>query len=220
MVRKALLLDLGLKEYGETLELQKKLLKRRLEGKIHDTLILVEHPHVLTVGKRGLRQNVLSCDLPVYHIERGGDVTYHGPGQLVGYPIVGLEEAGLRVRSLVLDLEEVLIRAVGDFEMDAFWREGYPGVWCGGRKLASIGIAIEHWVTYHGFALNVSTDLGYFKLIRPCGFQPEVMTSMKEILNRDVEVQEVSERVVKWFSELFKVSFDQVELETVSNLLG
>jgi len=186
------------------------------EDRYHpDVLILVEHPNVLTVGKRGSVANIFSKDLPIYNIERGGDVTYHGPGQLVGYPIVGLEEAGLNVRGFVLDLEDVLIRAVGDFGVEAVWREGYPGVWYRGKKLASIGITIEHWVSFHGFALNVSTDLRYFRMIRPCGFEPEVMTSIKEISGREISLKEVSERVVKHFSDVFRVSLDQVKVETL-----
>ncbi|HUK75036.1 MAG TPA: lipoyl(octanoyl) transferase LipB [Nitrososphaerales archaeon] len=196
------LLDRGRESYQETWGLQKDLVRRRTEGEVDvDTLILVEHDHVITLGRKTTPENFKPQDIPVFQVERGGDATYHGPGQLVGYPIVGL--ATPNVQRFVRDLEEVLIQSTRSFGVESARVEGHPGVWVGGRKVASIGVAVTNWVTYHGFALNVNTDLSYFSLIKPCGLDPEKITSMRQVLGREVSFEEVKAEVVRRFAEVF-----------------
>lgn len=179
------LLDLGRAEFRATWDRQLELVAARQRGEAPDTLILVEHPHVYTLGRsQRARQNVLAPgDVPVVEIERGGDVTYHGPGQLVAYPIVQLGEGERDLHRFLRALEEAIVRTVEDLGVaGAGRREGATGVWIRGeRKVASIGIACRRWVTFHGLALNVTTDLAYFRRINPCGFDAEVMTSLREL---------------------------------------
>ena len=202
MTMAAVKLELGLREYGEVWELQHRLVELRRHDAIPDTLVLVEHPHVITLGRRGRREDVLTDDLPVFAVERGGEATYHGPGQLVAYPILKLRDR-LDVRRLVTDLEEVLVRASRDFGLEATRNPEQRGVWVGPRKLASIGLAVHENVTYHGLALNVNTDLSYFLKLRPCGGSGEWMTSMARELGRSLGMAAVRSRVASHFSEVF-----------------
>ena len=196
------ILDRGRESYQDTWELQKDLVRKRTEGAIDaDALILVEHDHVITLGRKTTPENFKPQDIPVFQVERGGDATYHGPGQLVGYPIVRL--ATPNVQRFVKDLEEVLIQATRGFGIEGSRVEGHPGVWVGGRKVASIGVAVTNWVTYHGFALNVNTDLSYFALIKPCGLDPDKITSMKQLLGKEVSFVDVKREVVAKFMEVF-----------------
>lgn len=190
-----LLLDLGLREYGEVWELQKDLVEKRSRAEILDTLIAVEHPHVITIGRKGSNENVISSAVPIFHIERGGDATYHGPGQLVGYPIISLESNHLGVAQYVHALEDAIIEAIGKFGISGDKRSDHVGVWVNNKKIASIGVAVRHWVTFHGFALNVNTDLSYFNLIKPCGLEPSMITSMREILQQAVDFRTVKKEV-------------------------
>ena len=194
----AILLDLGRKEYGETLEIQRALAEQRARGEVSDALILVEHDPVITLGRKTSTSNFKPQSIPVFQVERGGDATFHGPGQLVGYPIVLLTDHD--VRRHVSLIEEALIRAVARFGVDAGRIPGHPGLWVGDKKLASIGVAVTNWVTYHGFALNVNTDLAYFELIRPCGLDPSTMTSMQKVLGKEVPFGQVKAWVAKEYS--------------------
>jgi lipoate-protein ligase B len=190
----AQLLDLGTREFGEVWALQKELVGQRQRDEIPDTLILVEHPHVITLGRGTHKENVLAPgDTPLFEIERGGDVTYHGPGQLVGYPIFLLRQPERDLHLYLRNLEEALIRAVARFGIAGERKEGWTGVWTGGgaRKLASIGVAVKRWVTLHGFALNVATDLARFAAINPCGLEATTMGSMESVLERPVSLEEV-----------------------------
>jgi lipoate-protein ligase B len=190
----AQVLDLGTREFGEVWALQKDLVARRQRDEIPDTLILVEHPHVITLGRGTHKENVLAPgDMPLFEIERGGDVTYHGPGQLVGYPIFLLRQPERDLHLYLRNLEEALIRTVGRFGIPGERKEAWTGVWTAGgaRKLASIGVAVKRWVTLHGFALNVSTDLARFAAINPCGLEATIMGSMQTALGRDVSFDEV-----------------------------
>ncbi len=197
-MKPARLRDLGVFAYEETYALQKALVAERQAGAIPDTLVLVEHPHVVTLGRRRTsRDNVVRFDMPVVEVERGGDVTYHGPGQLVGYPILFLDEDERDVHVLLRNIEEGLIRAAQAFGLDAGRRDKHTGVWVGDRKLVSIGVAVRQWVSFHGFALNVSTELDRFRSINPCGFDAGVMTSMCELLGRAVSLDEVKPVVVR-----------------------
>lgn len=183
--------DLGTRPYGDALDVQRRLADDRLAGRLAtDALLLVEHPPVVTLG-RGTRESSLPLDpenlrrrgIEVFEVERGGDVTYHGPGQLVGYPIFDLREHREDLHWYLRQLEEVLIRAVATFGITAERNPGYTGVWTKGRKIASIGVHARQWVTWHGFALNVSTDLSPFDLIVPCGIPGVVMTSVTKELD-------------------------------------
>jgi lipoate-protein ligase B len=169
---------------------------QRQAHQVEDTLILVEHPDVITLGRRQkARDNVLDAgDIPVFEIERGGDVTYHGPGQLVGYPILELVERDLH--RYLRDLEDGLIGVCARFGLPGARKEGWTGVWIGDKKVASIGIAVRKWVTLHGFALNVSTELARFAAIRPCSLEAAVMTSLTEAAGRPITVAEVKPVVV------------------------
>jgi lipoyl(octanoyl) transferase len=207
---------LGVIGYQEALDLQKQLVEDRKQGRIPDQLLLLEHPPVITLGvkARNDRSHVLESEaslaakgVGLFETGRGGDVTYHGPGQLVGYPIFDLKPDRCDVHRYVRDLEEVLIRAVAAFGIDAHRVGGLTGIWVGEPgaevKLAAIGVRISRWVTSHGFALNVSTDLAHFGLIIPCGITDRGVTSMQRLLGRPVAMAEVEEAVVAAFHDVF-----------------
>jgi lipoyl(octanoyl) transferase len=192
MTRRLLVQDLGRRAYGEVLELQRSLCRRRIQGElVEDLLLLVEHEPVVTLG-RGTRSGSIASapaelsrrGVEVFEVERGGDVTFHGPGQLVGYPIIDLREHREDLHWYLRRLEEGLIGALDTLGIAAGPNPGLTGVWTGGRKLASIGIHVKQWVTFHGFALNVTTDLDYFDLIVPCGIKDVIMTSVAQELGR------------------------------------
>jgi len=204
---------LGVVPYGDALELQRSLVDDRRAGRIGDTLLLLEHPHVITLGVRGGRSHVLATaetlaarGVEIHETGRGGDVTYHGPGQIVGYPIIDLNPDRRDVHRYVRDLEEVLIRTAADFGINAGRVSGLTGVWVGDEKLAAIGVRIARWVTSHGFALNVSTNLDYFNLIVPCGITDRGVTSLSRLLGRPVELETVRHRIVDHFSNVFQLS--------------
>jgi lipoyl(octanoyl) transferase len=199
-------LDLGLVDYREAWALQLRLVDERAADARPDTLVVCQHPHVFTLGRRaGAHRNVLDAgDVPVVEVERGGDVTYHGPGQLVGYPILKLGAEERDLQRFLRHLEEALIRALkGSVGLEAGRREGATGVWAAGRKIASLGVAVRNWVTFHGFALNVATDLSYFGRIVPCGLPAEVMSSVTRLLGREVGVRDVQAAVVAAVAEVF-----------------
>jgi lipoate-protein ligase B len=206
----AYLFDLGTIEYGEALELQRDLASRRSKGEIPDSLLLLEHPSVITLGRKTTPVNFRPQDIPVFEVERGGDATYHGPGQLVGYPIVMLSDHD--VRKHVRNIEETLIRAVAGYGIAGERVEGHPGIWVGGKKLASIGVAVTEWVAYHGFALNANTDLSYFELIRPCGLDPSAMTSMEKIKGGRIPFEELKSRVAKEWSSVVGAPLEHQKL--------
>lgn len=210
-------LGLGRKPYAETLELQRRLANDRITGRIErDLLILVEHQPVVTLGRSFHPENLTTPPaalrargIELFEIERGGDVTFHGPGQLVGYPIFDLKEHRQDVHWFLRQLEESLIRSLASFEITGERRSGHTGVWTGGRKIASIGVHLKRWVTWHGFALNVTTDLSYFDLIVPCGIPEVVMTSihreLAESTPRDVWSRAL-EQVVMGVADVFDMT--------------
>ena len=208
-VRRALdVRRLGTLGYPEGLDLQQRLVADRRAGTALDTLLLLQHPHVITlgVGTRGSLEHVRAppealaeLGVALFETRRGGDVTYHGPGQLVGYPILDLKPDRCDVRRYVRDLEEVIIRTVKVFGVRGERIDGLTGVWVGDAKLASIGVRISRWVTSHGFALNVSTDLKRFGLIMPCGIRDCAVTSLQVLLGRPIEVSEVEEVLIDRF---------------------
>ena len=204
---------LGRLEYGVGLEVQKQTERTVLTGEQPDTLLLLEHPHTLTLGRRASEGSIIASDqvlrergVTVFETNRGGKVTYHGLGQIVGYPIIKLSPDREDVHRFVRDLEEVLIRAMKDFGIEAFRIEGLTGVHTPRGKVAAIGVHIARWVTTHGFALNVNTDLSYFDLIIACEGEP--VTSMKELLGREVELRDVEDQIIENFAEVFEMTPD------------
>lgn len=194
----ARVIDLGRAPYSEAWTLQKALVDARARGEAEDTVIVVEHDPVYTVGRRrGAMANVLDPgDVPVFEVERGGDVTWHGPGQLVAYPILLLPEGGRDLHAHLHRLEELGIAVCAAFGLPAGRDPRNTGVWTGGKKLASIGIACRRWVTWHGIAINVDPDLRAFHRIHPCGFDAGIMTSMAEALGRPVALDDVRRELV------------------------
>jgi len=209
--KKTLLIEkLGRVEYGAALALQKETELAVKQGDKPDTLLLLEHPHTLTVGRRGDSNGILKSKeslaargVTVFETNRGGKITYHGLGQIVGYPIVKLSPDREDVHRYVRDLEEVLIRTLQDFEIPAFRIEGLTGVHTSRGKVAAIGVHIARWVTTHGFALNVNTDLSYFNLIIAC--DGEQVTSMEDLLGHEVDMDQVADRIVIHFGEVFEI---------------
>jgi lipoyl(octanoyl) transferase len=202
---------LGRVAYAEALELQHELVARRRAGDVPDTLLLLEHPHVITLGTSAHRENILIdaeqgmlLGIEVFDTGRGGDVTYHGPGQLVGYPILDLKPDRCDLHRYVRDLEEVLIRALESFDVTADRMDGLTGVWVGGEKVAAIGVRVSSgWITSHGFALNITTDLSYFDSIVPCGIRDHGVTSLARILGTAPAVVDVEAAVVEGFGKVF-----------------
>jgi lipoate-protein ligase B len=206
----ARVVDLGTREFAEVWAMQREMVTARQRDEIPDTLILVEHPHVITLGRGTHRENVVAPGaMPIFEIERGGDVTYHGPGQLVGYPIFLLRQAERDLHVYLRNLEEALIQTVEGFGLPAGRRESWTGVWnrAADRKMASIGVAVKRWVTLHGFALNVSTDLAQFAAINPCGLEANVMASMSSLLDRPVSLSDVKPVVERKMGEIFSRAF-------------
>jgi lipoyl(octanoyl) transferase len=210
---------LGRVEYGRALEIQKQAERSVLTGAQPNTLLLVEHPHVLTLGRRSVAGAIIAPEdvlrdrgVAVFETNRGGKATYHGLGQIVGYPIINLSPDREDVHRFVRDLEEVLIRTMQDFGIEAFRIAGLTGVHTSRGKAAAIGVHIARWVTTHGFALNVNTDLSYFNLIVACEGEP--VTSMKDLLGHYVEMRAVENRIIQRFAEVFDMEISQRDTET------
>ena len=203
---------LGVIAYDEGLALQRELVEQRRAGRVPDLLLLLEHPPVITLGVRSeiARANVVATSerladlgIAVHETGRGGDVTYHGPGQLVGYPILDLRPDRCDVHNYVRDLEEVMIRTCADYGVAAGRIAGLTGTWVGAEKIGAIGIRISRWITSHGFAFNVCTDLDHFKLIVPCGIADRGVTSLAQVTGQQVSTIEVADAIVRHFAEVF-----------------
>ncbi len=229
-MQKIQLIDLGLKDYKDTWEYQEQLFKGIVDIKLQNRrenlnlnttnyLLFVEHPHVYTLGKSGDLSNLLlnkkqlkERNATFYKINRGGDITYHGPGQIVGYPLLDLDNFFTDIHKYLRFLEEVMIKTLEDFGIKAGRSKGETGVWLDAetpfsRKICALGVRTSRWVTMHGFALNVNTDLGYFDHIIPCGIQGKAVTSMKAELNKDLSIEAVKKSIIKHFSVLFSAKF-------------
>ena len=209
-MKQARLVDLGVRDFADVWKLQLELVGARQRDEIPDTLLLVEHPHVITAGRSAKRENLLDLGgTPLFEIERGGDVTYHGPGQLVGYPIFQLRAEERDLHRYLRNLEEAIIRTLARFELAGTRKDGWTGVWTADeqRKLASIGVAVKRWVTMHGFALNVSTDLARFAAINPCGLDAAVMGSLAGELGGAVSMPAVKRSIVAAFADVFRRDF-------------
>ena len=215
---------LGRVEYRDGLELQRQFQEARRVNEVPDTLLLLEHPPVLTLGRGAKENNILTpkpqldaLGVEVFDTDRGGDVTYHGPGQIVGYPLLHLGAGRQDVRKYVRSIEELMIRTVADWGISATRFEQWPGVWVaesrrgGPRKIAALGVHLSRWYTKHGFALNVRTDLSHFELIVPCGIREAGVTSMRDELERDVPVAEVEDRIAHHFREVFECEVTPAE---------
>ncbi len=206
---------LGNVPYPKALEIQSKLLDMRTNGEIGDTLLLLEHPPTFTIGRRGNMGNLLAAKnylskagIHFEVISRGGDITYHGPGQLVGYPIMDLNGMGRDVHKYLRNLEETIILSLADFGIRGRRIKGVTGVWMKWHKIASIGVGVKRWVTYHGFALNVNTDLSYFDMIVPCGIENVKMTSIQRWLGKKeyIDMPEAEDSIIKAFSQIFNIN--------------
>lgn len=204
--------ELGTVPYEKALEYQESLLAKRIAEKIPDSLILLEHPPTITTGRKGNTGNLLvrkeyleKHGISFVHASRGGDITFHGPGQIVGYPILNLKNHEMDIRKHLRNIEEVIIRTLGDFDIEGRRIDGVTGVWVKRSKIASIGIAIRKWVTYHGFALNVSTNLDYFELILSCGITDVRITSIGSWFGNEesVRMDDVTQSVIKNFMGVF-----------------
>ncbi|MSQ28275.1 MAG: lipoyl(octanoyl) transferase LipB [Dehalococcoidia bacterium] len=218
-------LSLGVVDYQEAWGLQRRLVAARQVERIGDVLILLQHPHTYTLGRRATADHVLWNEAELaqrgvarYWVDRGGDITYHGPGQLVGYPILNIRERGLDVHEYLRSLEEALIRAVARCGIEAGRDPAYTGVWVEGRKLAAIGVKVSRGVTCHGFALNVNTDLSYFDGIVPCGITDRSVTSLTELLGALQRLDEILPVVTDAFAEVFGGAWTPVALETLMDI--
>jgi lipoyl(octanoyl) transferase len=214
--RRLIVRRLGLVRYADGLEMQKTLVEQRAAGEIDDTLLLLQHPHVLTLGAKAgqSRSHVLATPerlaelgVELHETGRGGDVTYHGPGQIVGYPIISLKPDRCDVHRYVRDLEEVMIRVTADYGFQAGRIAGLTGAWVGAEKIGAIGVRIQRWVTSHGFAFNVNTNLDFFRLIVPCGIADRGVTSLKRLTGREVPIPEVENQFIRHFTSVFSHTF-------------
>ncbi len=221
-MKKGLIVDLGMMEYGAAYELQRRVVAARKAGAVPDVLLLCEHPHVITLGRNGKLANLRASDhvllqrgVSFFETNRGGDITYHGPGQLVGYPILNLAEIRRDVAWYVRSLEEAMIRATAEFGISSRRVSGRTGVWVEipgnpateEEKLAAIGVHLSRWVTSHGFAYNVSTDLRFFDLIVPCGIAGKRATSLEKLLGRSAQIKEISPKIAAHLREIFRIDF-------------
>ncbi len=219
----AILIDIpGLADYERVWNLQLHFHNLRTIGKIPNVLIFVEHQHVYTIGKAGDERDLKvskffleQIGAKIYEIDRGGKITYHGPGQIVGYPIFKLDELGIDIHTYLRKLEEVIILTLQDYGIGAERKTGFTGVWVKDKKIASIGVKVSRWVTMHGFALNVNTDLKFFDFIFPCGLKNVEMTSMQKILGRGVDIGEVKLNLKEKFEHIFGVEFVNRSIEFV-----
>jgi lipoyl(octanoyl) transferase len=219
------IVKLGKIEYDEAFKLQQEIVKLRQENKIADTLILLEHFPVITVGRSGDNDNIIVSEeflkdnnVNLHYVNRGGDVTYHGPGQIVGYPIIDLNNHGKDLKLYVHKIEEVIIRLLKEeFNIHAYTKDmKYTGVWVYDNKITAIGVLMKRWVTMHGFAFNVNTNLDHFKWIIPCGIQDKGVVSLKALLGKELDLNIMNDLVVKYFSDVFGYEdVKECKLETI-----
>jgi len=215
-------LVLGRMEYSVAYNLQRRLVDSRIGEEIPDTLLLLEHWPVITLGRGANNENILIPEsqlkrkgIAIYRIDRGGDVTFHSPGQLIGYPIFSLQNHGKDVHHYLRQLEEVIIHTLQHWGIKGGRNSGFTGVWIGNRKIASIGVGIRRWVSYHGFSLNVKSYPGFYPPIKPCGLQSEIYTSMEKILRKEVSWEEIVQKITESFSKVFHLKWGEVKWEGV-----
>jgi lipoyl(octanoyl) transferase len=223
--RKLVYCDLGLIDYKDAWDLQKSVHQLRVENKIDDVLFLLEHPHTYTLGKTADKENLVGDKnyldenkISVYDIDRGGDITYHGPGQIVGYPILNLTNWKQDTHKYLRAIEEVIIKVCAEYDLNGTRVDKYTGVWLDDRKICAIGIKVSRWITMHGFAFNVNTNLNLFNGIIPCGITDKDVTSLNRELNKEISLNEVKEKIIHHFDVIF--SYDQIEFKTKEELLS
>jgi len=223
--RKLVYCDLGLIDYKDAWDLQKSVHQLRVENKIDDVLFLLEHLHTYTLGKTADKENLVSDKkyldenkISVYDIDRGGDITYHGPGQIVGYPIINLTNWQQDTHKYLRAIEEVIIKVCAEYDLDGSRVDKYTGVWLDDRKICAIGIKVSRWITMHGFAFNVNTDLKLFNGIIPCGITDKDVTSLNRELKKEISLNEVKEKIIHHFDVIF--NYDQIEFKTKEELLS
>ncbi|MBK7377762.1 MAG: lipoyl(octanoyl) transferase LipB [Ignavibacteriales bacterium] len=229
--KEILYIDAGIIDYQEAWDLQKKILELRYQNKIPDVLLLLEHPNTYTLGKVADKKNLLSDpdflkenNISVYEIDRGGDITFHGPGQIVGYPIINLVNWKRDAHEYLRGIEEVIIRTCDEFGLKSKRNPKYTGVWIDDRKIAAIGIKISRWITMHGFAFNINTDLSLFNGIIPCGIKEKSVTSLSKELNVEFEIKIVKEKLLNNFKQFFEyqklvnVDIDNFQNENVNEV--
>lgn len=229
-IRQLNIINLKIEPYKKIWDFQKKLYQLRLNDLIDDTLILLEHPHTYTLGKSAdinhllaSSENLSRDEIDVFEIDRGGDITYHGPGQIVGYPIIKLNDLYEDVHRYLRELEELIIRTLAESQVAAVRDNDYTGVWVNKNKIAAIGIKVSRWITMHGFAFNINTDLSFFEKIIPCGIFEKGVTSLAQESGTKIDLENVKEVIIKHFCEIFKYndvkfyrSIDEIEKELLS----
>ncbi len=228
MARNLLYIDLGFIDYPEAWELQKRIHQKRVEKRIDDVLLLLEHPHTYTLGKTAHKEHLIGSDdylkeknISVFEIDRGGDITYHGPGQIVGYPIICLSDWKEDSHKYLRALEQVIIDVLTGFGISAGRNEKYTGVWIDERKIAAIGIKISRWVTMHGFAFNIKPDLSLFKGIVPCGIVDKEVTSLFEEIEKEISIQSIKEMLYEKLVSVFDYkNYKQINKEELMSLLN
>ena len=213
---------LGLTGYGEAYSIQKKLWSQKMNGQSADALLLLEHPPTFTIGKSGSLENLLLSQeelaekgISLFFIDRGGDITYHGPGQLVVYPIINLKSRGKDIHRYIHDLQEVVIRTLADLAIEARRDGQHVGVWVGSDKIAAIGVRVSRWVTMHGLALNVNPVMEHFSYINPCGILDKGVTSISKVLSRNVPMEDVVDKVVHHFSQVFNTQVEWLPADSL-----
>lgn len=223
--RKLVYCDLGLFDYKDAWDLQKSIHQQRVENKIDDVLFLLEHPHTYTLGKVADKKNLVGDEkylnenkISVYDIDRGGDITYHGPGQIVGYPIISLTNWKMDTHKYLRAIEEVIIKVCSEYGLNGRRVDKYTGVWIEDRKICAIGIKVSRWTTMHGFAFNVNTDLKLFNGIIPCGISDKDVTSLSKELNKEISLKEVKEKIIHHFMNEFQ--YQQIEFKSKNEILS
>lgn len=223
--RKLVYCDLELFDYKDAWDLQKSIHQQRVENKIDDVLFLLEHPHTYTLGKVADKKNLIGDEkyltenkISVYDIDRGGDITYHGPGQIVGYPIISLTNWKMDTHKYLRAIEEAIIKVCSEYGLNGSRVDKYTGVWIEDRKICAIGIKVSRWVTMHGFAFNVNTDLKLFNGIIPCGISDKDVTSLSKELNKEVSLKEVKEKIIHHFMNEFQ--YQQIEFKSKNEILS
>ena len=224
-IRKLIYCDLNSIDYKEAWDLQKSIHQLRVENKLDDMFFMLEHPHTYTLGKTADKKNLVSNQnylndnkISVYDIDRGGDITYHGPGQIVGYPIISLTNWYQDTHKYLRAIEEVIINVCSDYGLTGVRVPEYTGVWIEDRKICAIGIKVSRWVTMHGFAFNVNTDLNLFDGIIPCGISDKSVTSLNKELEKEIDLNEVKENIIYHFYNIFK--YEQIEFNSKNKILS
>lgn len=213
-------MNLGTRSYKAALEWQNRMVRYRLNGMIRDTIFYTTHPHVITIGREYKDSCPLNIgDVEVHQISRGGGITYHGPGQLVVYPIFDLRRRGRDLRLFIDNIEEGIIRTLADYGLRCGRKNDHMGVWVKDHKIASIGVAVKSWISFHGAAINLTTDLSKFKMINPCGLTPETMTNAEKEIGIKISMDDFVAKLNEHYSQIFNTKFDEIEMEELAEII-